>query len=200
MGSRRLPAWGGSGTGDAGDQLRRLAVSRKTCSMASEALKGISSVSDALLGFIGVLVGAVIGFLGSLFGSWVSFRQNDKNLFVQTVTNERAKWRQDLRDATGQLVQHIYAYTDNPDAETFCKIHEYRVAVRLRVNPENPDRNKLDAEILSALSGLRETSQIINKETALAMAERIELSVQKLLKQEWEKSKREAKSGTLEDT
>jgi hypothetical protein len=49
-----------------------------------------------LLTFIGALVGALVAFLGVAITALFTSRNNNKNIFIQTVTSERAKWRQFL--------------------------------------------------------------------------------------------------------
>ena len=152
-------------------------------------------------GLFGLAV-ALVALLGSLVGAFlsagVSLRTSRKTLFVNTVTSERAKWRQDLRTATGELVRHAQSALFSPNQETIAKLNESRVAIRLRLNPSSDHKHVFDQTILAALRKLMTHVDPVNKPAALTQLEIVEENVQKLLKQEWDKSKREAQSGRLE--
>lgn len=144
-------------------------------------------------------------FAGSLLANWASLTNNRKNLFVNTVTIERAKWRQDLRLAVSELArttevalgEPIWAMA-TPSSERIGAFHAQRISVSLRINPNPQPRDVLDQTILGSLKRL--SAAVTDRNRAIATTELgiIEESVQKLLKQEWDKSKREARTGELD--
>jgi len=75
------------------------------------------------------------------------------------------------------------------------KREELRVAIRLRLNP-NPE-HRLDKAILNSISRLAKLPSADAKIDVRGELEVIESNVQALLKQEWEKSKEEARKGKL---
>ena len=75
------------------------------------------------------------------------------------------------------------------------KREELRVAIRLRLNP-NPE-HRLDKAILNSISRLAKLPSADANIDVRGELEVIESNVQALLKQEWEKSKEEARKGKL---
>lgn len=152
---------------------------------------GLFALIVAVLALVGALIGAYLS-------SGVAARNNKQNLFVNTVTAERAKWRGELRTITGELARTTFAGLSDAKPETLARLHELRVLVRLRLNSSPDAKHGLDHAVLAALPELTKAVEDARRDEALAALERIEVAVQQLLKQEWEKSKREAASGTLE--
>ena len=147
-------------------------------------------VYAALVAVVGAVVGAVLLYLSTI---WVA----RKNLFVATITSERAKWRDDLRVATVNLFPAVRAALITPNAMTLGNYDRCRIAIRLRLNPERTDASKLDSEILNALKSLSVAIHEQAEVKAWAQLETIERCVQLLIKNEWEKSKDEAQKGKL---
>lgn len=75
------------------------------------------------------------------------------------------------------------------------KREELRVAIRLRLNP-NPE-HRLDKAILDSMSRVAKLPSADGNVDADGELEVIESNVQALLKQEWGKSKEEARKGKL---
>jgi len=48
----------------------------------------------ALVAFVGVMFGAIFSFVGVAITAFFTSRNNNKNIFINAVTNERAKWRE----------------------------------------------------------------------------------------------------------
>jgi hypothetical protein len=149
----------------------------------------------ALVGFLGVVIGAIFGFIGVGITALFTSRNNNKNIFINTVTSERAKWRDELRNNTAEFCKLAYGQSHNQGTFDRLRLEELRVLIRLRLNP-NPkhalDKIILDAttEVTNALDGSAATDVRQQLQT-------IEANVQALLKQEWEKSKQEARKGKL---
>ena len=80
-------------------------------------------VYAALVAVVGAVVGAVLLYLSTI---WVA----RKNLFVATITSERAKWRDDLRVATVNLFPAVRAALITPNAMTLGNYDRCRIAIR----------------------------------------------------------------------
>jgi len=147
------------------------------------------------------IITATAAFAGAILAGWMTQRTSRKTLFVNTVTTERSAWRSDLRTLTAELVTLAYAALEKP-TETLADFHERRVGLRLRVNPKGGREHPLDQAIMTSLAALpdllRPASAAPDRAAVLAELERLETSVQLLLKQEWTKSKDEARTGKLQ--
>lgn len=153
------------------------------------------------LELIKLAVPALGAFAGVLLTGLIALRTHRKSLFVNTVTAERAAWRGDLRTLTAELVTLAHTALADP-AESLADLHERRVGIRLRVNPRGGAEHPLDQAIMDCLAALpillRPASGPADAAAVLAQLEILEAAVQSLLKQEWDKSKREARTGRLQ--
>lgn len=121
-----------------------------------------------------------------------------RNLLVGTVTTERAKWRTDLRRSVANLVSIANAMAPNPSRKDIAAFDKVRVEVRLRLNLSLKPEDVLDQRILAALKDLR-TALVEGEQVRINdQIEAIESGAQLLLKQEWGKSKEEARTGVLQ--
>ena len=149
----------------------------------------------ALVGFVGAVFGAIFSFVGVAITAFFTSRNNNKNIFINTVTNERAKWRDELRRDTAEFCRLVYGELQGKTGTDPLKREELRVAIRLRLNP-NPE-HRLDKAILDSMSRLAKSPSADANVDVRGELEVIESNVQALLKQEWEKSKEEARKGRL---
>ena len=127
---------------------------------------------------------------------------NDKTVFVDTVTKERATWRSELRAATASLIALLRV----PGAGSelgLIEVHRLRAEIVLRLNPagrsvdhEVRDKHPHDRDLHRILDELW-TDSGTPREAHTELAARLERSVQELLKQEWSVSKREAITGKI---
>lgn len=146
--------------------------------------------------FITALVGALFALVGVAITNYFSTRNNNKNLFIDTVTKERASWRGEMRTHVASFCKLAREHYSSSVPSVAPTLHESRVHILLRLNP-NPS-HALDAGLIK---GIGDTMLALNTkddaalEAALAV---IEKNAQALLKQEWDKSKREALSGKVE--
>jgi len=143
---------------------------------------------------------AALAFLGVFITAWLAFKTNNKNLLIKTVTDERAKWRSELREICGEFVKLVYEQVSVAGVSNGPRINELKVLMKLRVNPSQEDKHALDKNIISVsqnivnlIEGNFEKSEVITKLIEL------EGHVQCLLKQEWDKSKQEAVNGRLSE-
>ena len=95
----------------------------------------------------------MLSFLGAVIGvsitAFFTSRNNNKNILVGTVTTERAKWRDELRNHTAEFCKLAFGQLRNEDASSRTRLEELRVLIRLRLNP-NPEHT-LDKTILDAI-------------------------------------------------
>lgn len=156
---------------------------------------------DCILWFLSEfkeIIIALIAVIGVFFTAFIALRNNNKNILIKTVTEERAKWRTELRDTCAEFSKLVYAQTNNANENYMSRIVELKAHIKLRTNPSSKPEHKLDQEIINGsqeivtLLGINaENNEITEK------LEKLESNVQKLLKQEWDKSKGEAVSGQI---
>lgn len=60
-----------------------------------------TAILPALLSFLGAVVGVAITV-------FYASKNNNKNIFINTVTTERAKWRDELRKDTAEFCKLVY--------------------------------------------------------------------------------------------
>ena len=119
------------------------------------------------------LIGSAV--VAAIISGFVSLRTTARNINVEHVTRERAKWRDKVREKALQVHQAIAS--DNAG-----RVAELHLEFALIVNP-------LDAEDRQILALIRCVSDETAMPRALGeFADRIAL----LLKHDWERAKREA--------
>lgn len=158
----------------------------------------LSADPDVLVAYVtgGLTLVGVIITAGLLYRSTMVIAR--RNLFVETVTKERATWRSEMRAATLELSEAAVSSITRRDTIATAKFHRQRMAISLRLNPSRADKHRLDREISDALHAMElalERGLNVEARTQLCLVEAL---VQELLKQEWDKSKTEAKTGKIE--
>ncbi|MDF2152116.1 hypothetical protein [Vibrio sp. CAU 1672] len=153
------------------------------------------------------IFGLVLAFTIMSARAYISRKNSNRTLFIESVALEKSKWRELFREEVAQFnalaVKHYYAVRDVESAlaDKLFAIHVeelnyLRVKVRLRLNP-NELIHSYDAKLVRSMSRVIlqfETKQYegLNRELL-----RIERCAQRILKNEWEKSKSEAESGEM---
>ena len=160
-------------------------------------LRILMEYQEIIIELIGIVI-ALITVFGVFFTAFITWKNNNKNLLIKTVTEERAKWRTELRNYCAEFSKLVYEQTNDTGASNKPRIIELKAHIKLRTNPSDEDKHKLDQDIL------KESQEIVNqvdengdKEKIIEKLLNLESNVQKLLKQEWDKSKYEANSGKL---
>lgn len=127
-----------------------------------------------------------------------------KTVLVQTVTNERAKWRSEIREAAAELISLLRASKEGKRVD-WQRVVRLQTDVRLRLNPHarqaataDDDTHEIDRRLHTALDNILASSSRA-KIGHRALADSVETEIGLLLKNEWEKSKTEAVTGKLED-
>jgi hypothetical protein len=154
-------------------------------------------MESAVFGFIGALVGAVLGFIGSVLSVFGKSKDTQLTVLTQVITTERAQWRSDMRSLTSELVPLLHQIKDKKSKEAISEFHQLRVKIRLRLNPK--EGHEYDQELLSLLGTFEDfINSADNSQSKFDdKIEKFEITMQKLIKKEWDKSKKEAESGNL---
>lgn len=127
---------------------------------------------------------------------------NDKTVFVDAVTKERATWRSELRTAAASLIARLRV-SGAGTALDWLEAQRLRAEIILRLNPAGRSD---DQAVRDAHPHDRDLHKILDElwtdagapgEDHTALAARLERSAQELLKQEWSVSKREAITGEI---
>lgn len=150
------------------------------------------ALSVAVVSLLGVIVSLIIGLNNS-----ISLRKNmQSSNFVGMVTTERNKWlekmRQDISNFCGLTIFWLKTInrSDTQEGKEILKeIDKLIIMLKLRLNPnDNPDIRMLEIldEVPRNTDNAQKTFSLINEFTELS---------QKLLKNEWEKVKKEARKG-----
>ena len=146
-------------------------------------------------GWIFSVVAAFIAYWAATSAHRDTTRDSDKDIFVTAVTNERAKWREEFRDCIADYMKQCLA-TEHDISELL----RLRANIVLRLNPRargphHSEQHKLDMEVFTHVEALFEAKSTGKAQSLDANLIGLEESAQKLLKQEWDKSKEEAATG-----
>lgn len=151
-------------------------------------------------GFAGVLA-----YLGARFGAQAGKENADKAIFVQIVTSERAVWREAMRGLVVELTAEVRRGAISPAKPVnWRKVHAARAGIVLRLNPAcrdvrtGDDKHALDRMLFRAVEELV-SARHVPRPDWLTKADAVEEAAQRLLKKEWDKSKKEARTGRLEE-
>ncbi|VVO41855.1 hypothetical protein [Pseudomonas fluorescens] len=123
-----------------------------------------------------LLTSAVVS---ALVGGFVSLRTSERKIQIENITQERAKWREQIR--VNALKVHKAVSKKDTDVKT--PLAELTLVFELLLNPLDPE----DIAILKCIEGLSEC-----KEPEKRLPE-FSKRVAYLLKHDWERAKREAK-------
>ena len=140
----------------------------------------------------------------SIYTLGYSIRNNRRTSYINSVTAERVKWINTLRENLSQfagLVFHYAAVAGNDP--TGSKWHNLlkdtdrlRMLIKLQLNP----KGEIDEKIEANLDRLYTSNAIPSPQIAQSVCDQTIKLGQQLLKQEWEKVKEESKYGDLRDT
>jgi hypothetical protein len=144
------------------------------------------------------IIVALIAVIGVFITARVALQNNNKNLLIKTVTDERAAWRKEIRNTCAEFVKLFYEQINGSRVNNKPRINELKVHLKLRVNPNTDHKNHLDKSIIEISQELVDIlDKEHSKEDILNKLAQLENKIQELLKQEWEKSKGEALTGEL---
>ena len=147
----------------------------------------------------------ILGILVTLgLGTWnfVYARQAArKSGFVNTVTAQRVVWIELLRQDIARFVglTHNWAVSrlegTAEENEVLQEIDTLKNTIRLRLNPDDTN----DRKIAALIKRVPELTHEIHHEELRKVLEEIVVTTQRMLKDEWEKVKKESKDGDLND-
>jgi hypothetical protein len=153
-------------------------------------------------GYVLVLAaGVVVTLLLGLWNAVVNYRNSRRTNFVNIVTSQRIKWIEQLRQDIGSYCGLTYHWSHSEmegksgEADMVKELDRLRHVIRLRLNPHGePDR--IIENLIEEIPKYTDPSQ--QKELADAL-ERMTRTTQALLKEEWDKVKRESEHGPLSE-
>ncbi|HGS4906355.1 TPA: hypothetical protein ACMDSP_004374 [Vibrio parahaemolyticus] len=145
------------------------------------------------------LLVAIIAVTGVVITAWIALHNNNKNVLIKTVTDERAKWRSELRSSYAEFVKLVSEHVENSNITHTPRIRELKAHIQLRLNPSQNEKHELDKVIIKTINSIvQDLDKVESQASILDNLNDLEIYVQLLLKAEWDKSKVEAKTGKLE--
>ena len=146
-------------------------------------------------------VGVAVTLLLGIWNAVVNHRVSKRTTFINTVTSQRIKWIEQLRQDIGAFcgLTYHWAHTDiegkPEEAELLKEVDRLRHVIRLRLNPEG-EHDKAIAALIEEIPRLTAPE---NQAKLVVALERMTHTTQLLLKEEWEKVKRESEHGPLSE-
>lgn len=144
-------------------------------------------------------VGIALTFAIGVWNLVLSYRTTRKTSYINTVTNQRVKWIEQLRQDIAEFAGLTYTWSFSQaegkpqEFELVKDIDRLRHVIRLRLNPDGT----YDRKIESLIAKIPELTHTIHQANLKAALEELIVTSQSLLKEEWEKVKREAEHGNL---
>lgn len=146
---------------------------------------------------VGILLTAALG----VWNLVSNIRASRRTSYINTVTAQRVNWIEQLRQDVASFSGKTYTWClsklegENGELDILKEIDRLRYVIRLRLNPSG----KHDNEIERLMKEIPELTGISKKEELKAKLDELTKTTQNLLKEEWEKVKKEAKSGDIND-
>lgn len=146
----------------------------------------------------GILLTFILGFWNLVY----NFRNSKRTTFINTVTSERVKWIQNVRETIATLCGRTYYWLMTQDElskeesnQVRKELDELRLLVKLHLNP----MAKKDIDIMNLIDEIpKYTGLQYEKEMKKLLAD-IVLKSQYLLKGEWDKVRNESIHGDLRE-
>jgi len=161
-----------------------------------EFTKGVAMDKDAMY-IIGITSTLILG----VWNAVNNYRSSKRTSFINTVTTERVKWIERLRNNISSFVGLTHTWGRSKleckdEFDVLKKIDNLRYLIRLQLNPNGKHDKKIE-ELIALIPNLTDPSEDENLEQA--KKELIE-NTQLLLKEEWDKVKLESKQGDLKES
>ncbi len=146
-------------------------------------------------------LGILLTFALGVWNLVTNYRLTRRTSFINTVTNQRVKWieqlRQDISAFSG--LTHTWCFSElegkPEELEVLKEIDRLQHVIRLRLNPDGTH----DRKIAPLIRRIPDLTHISKREELTAALEELITTTQQLLKEEWEKVKAEAKRGDLKE-
>ncbi len=158
----------------------------------------VSNFKDYIYGF-----GIFATFALGLWNIAKNYRLSKKTTFINTVTNERIKWMEKLRNNISEFCGLTYNWCmatpeeQENSQENLEKIDKLRHLIRLQLNPIDKQDQKIEI-LIHEIPKLAVPGRATEKKLKEKINELIEQS-QRLLKLEWERVKDESRRGDLRE-
>ena len=146
-------------------------------------------------------IGIILTFIISVWNIVNNYRASRRTAFINTVTAERVKWIEKLRENISQFCGFTYTWSVSKleDTERGKKIVEeidkLRHLIRLQLNPDG----ELDKKIEELIAKIPDLTHETQTKQLKAELNKLVTTTQELLKSEWEKVKVESKRGDLKE-
>lgn len=135
-----------------------------------------------------------------------NYQLSKKATFIDTVTSERVKWIEKLRNNISAFCGLTHTWTRSNDLDTdeevriLEKIDNLRYLIRLQLNPKKDGgAPNVDMDIERLIAEIPELTDPFHADALHKAIDDLMVAAQKLLKEEWDKVKAESKSGDLRD-
>lgn len=146
-------------------------------------------------------IGIILTFIIGVWNIVHNYRMSRRTAFINTVTAERVKWIEKLRENISQFCGLIYTWSFSRLEDTergneiVGEIDKLRHLIRLQLNPDG-EFDKTIEKLITEIPNLTHETQT---EQLKGQLNELVTATQKLLKAEWEKVKAESKRGDLKD-
>lgn len=145
--------------------------------------------------------GVVVTLLLGVWNAVVNHRSNRRTTFINTVTSQRIKWIEQLRQDIGAFCGLAYHWSHSEmegkqgEGDMLKELDRLRHVIRLRLNPLGEHDRTTEAliEEIPRYTDPRRRNELVDA------LERMTWTTQALLKEEWEKVKRESEHGPLSE-
>jgi hypothetical protein len=144
-------------------------------------------------------VGIILTFVLGAWNVANNYRLSRPTAFINTVTAERVKWIDKLRENISTFCSLLFTWEGvvlleaSVNIEQMKEIHRLQSVIRLQLNPAGEHDKEIERLILALPDLTDKKNELYN-----ALRELV-IESQKLLKEEWDKVKEESKRGDLKD-
>jgi len=138
-----------------------------------------------------------------LLGAWnlvSNLRNSKRTTFINTVTSERVKWIQNMRESISTLCGRTYYWVmtqdelSPEDSNAVRKdVDRLRMLVKLQLNP----KGTLDNELIRLVEEIPKVTHKLHETQLKSLLDEIVRKSQLLLKEEWDKVRDESIHGDL---
>ncbi len=146
-------------------------------------------------------VGIVVTFFLGIWNLWNSHKTTRKTNFINTVTNQRIKWIEQLRQNIASFLGLTHTWCESniegkpEETEILKELDRLRYLIQLRLNSDATLDRKI-ASLIKEIPNLTHSSQQSERKKSM---DKLSTLSQQLLKEEWEKVKKESKDGDLNE-
>ena len=146
-----------------------------------------------------LVAGVAVTLLLGVWNAATNHRINRRTTFVNTVTSQRIKWIEQLRQDIGSFAGLVYHWSHSEmegkagEDEMLKELDRLRHIIRLRLNPEG----ELDKTIEALVTEITHYTDPKRQPELVDALERLTKATRALLKEEWDKVKLESEHGPL---